>query len=400
MLLFEDIENIYKSQKDETRLPGDTVLRDRAKEIRVIPGFASIITGIRRCGKSTLMKQMIDPDNPEGYFNFEDTRASDFELRDFSRLEKIIGEKKSSTYFFDEIQTVRDWERYIRTALDRKKKLVITGSNASLLSPELGTKLTGRNLRYELFPFSFREFCRMKKVQPGNESLRNYLELGGFPEFLKLGEMSILRMLFDDIINRDVVVRHKIRNSKILKDIALRLVSDSANLVSLSKLAKDFEIKSKRSVLQYVSFLQDAYVLFIVPKFDYSPRKQLRNPRKVYSIDTGLIRANTIGFTKDFGRLLENAAFINLRRRFSSIYYFKVNRECDFVVAQFNKVLGVFQVCAEVNPENEKREIEGLAEAMDFFNLKKGSIITLNQEDDLRIGSKQVKLLPAWKWLD
>lgn len=399
MLFFEDIKDIYESQKEETRLTGDTVFRDAAEEIKIIPGFASIITGIRRCGKSTLLKQMIDPANPEGYFNFEDTRASDFELHDFKRLERIIGEEKSTIYFFDEIQTVRNWERYARTALDRKRKLVITGSNASLLSPELGAKLTGRNLRYELFPFSFREFCRMKKVQPGNKPLRNYLEFGGFPEFLKHGEFTILRTLFDDIINRDVVVRHKIRNSKILKDIALRLVSDSGNLVSLSKLAKEFEIKSKRSVHQYVSFLQDAYMLFMVPKFDYSPRKQLRNPRKIYSIDTGLIRANTIGFTRDFGRLLENAAFLNLRRRFSSIYYFKNNRECDFVAAQLNKVLSLYQVCAEIKPENEKREIEGLIEAMDFFKLKKGTIVTLNQEDDLRIRSRHIRLLPAWKWL-
>jgi predicted AAA+ superfamily ATPase len=140
-------------------------------------------------------------------------------------------------------------------------------------------------------------------------------------------------------------------------------------------------------------------MFFTVPLFSYSPKKQIRNPKKIYAVDTGLIRANTVSFTKDYGRMLENAVFIHLRRMFKAIYYFKLRRECDFVTVTLNKVNGVFQVCHEISNENEEREAAGLLEALDYFKLKRGTIITLNQEDELKIAGKIIKIIPAWKWM-
>jgi len=307
-----------------------------------------------------------------------------------------FGEKNH--YFFDEVQNATGWELFVRSLLDGKKHVVLTGSNASLLSRELGTRLTGRHLSYELFPFSYAEFLKLAGKKQGENSFRDYLQKGGFPEYLKNGKPEILQHLLNDILARDVSIRHKIRSLKTVKEMALFLLSNVGKEFTYNSLKKTFGLGSTNTAVSFVSFFEDAYLLFTVPKFDYSLKKQLVNPKKAYSIDNGLTSVNSASLSQDEGRLLENAVFLQLRRKHKDVYYFKKTGECDFVVREGRKVTSVVQACVEVTEENRKRELSGLVEAMRAFNLDTGTIVTLAQEDVVNEGGKKIFLKPAWKW--
>jgi len=283
--------------------------------------------------------------------------------------------------------------------LDRKKKFVITGSNAAMLSRELGTRLTGRHLNYELFPFSFREFLEFRKKKASLEAFGEYLQDGGFPEFLRFKKPSYLQGLFMDIIERDIIVRHGIRNSKALVSMALFLLSNTGKEFSYNSLKNAFSLGSANSAISFVSFLEDAYLLFTLPKFDYSFKKQTVNPKKIYSVDNGLSRANSVSFSDDAGRMLENSVFVELRRNTKDLYYFKKRGECDFLVKTKDGVEKAIQVCYELSEDNKKREIAGLAEAMEEFGLKSGLILTYGQEDHFTVGGKKILVQPVWKWM-
>lgn len=372
--------------------------RKKLQSLELTQKHIVIITGIRRCGKSTLMHQVSTQlGKAFSFFNFEDTRVVDFETSDFNKLDEIFG-KNATHYFFDEIQNVPNWEIYIRNLHDRGKTICITGSNASLLSKELGTRLTGRNIQLELFPFSFAEYVSFRKQHYSLETFNNYLKEGGFPDFLTSHNPEVLQQLFKDIVYRDIIVRHGIRNAKTFIDLALYLISNAAKEYSLNKLKNTFFIGSANSVGDYVQWLEDCYVIYSLPKFAWSLKKVAVNPKKVYVIDTGFAKANSLSFSEDVGRLFENAVFLQLRRRYKELYYFKEKGECDFVVKEFEKVTQVFQVCADLNPDNLKREMEGLMEAMRFFELKIGIIITLNEEEELFKDDFTIQVVPAYKW--
>lgn len=379
----------------------ETIEREKKSEIDLNVSFAIILSGIRRCGKSTLLRQLMKKIKHFYYFNFEDPRAVNFEVSDFQKLDEVFKEEigASDYYFFDEIQNVPQWELFIRLLLDNKKYVIITGSNASLLSKELGTRLTGRNLRYELFPFSYREFLKLNKEKQGIESFERYLTNGGFPEYLKVGKDNILQDLFSDIINRDIITRHKIRNAKIAKNLALYLISNIGKEFSYNNLKKMFELGSTNSVISLVSYFEDSYLLFTVPKFDYSFKKQIINPKKIYAIDTGLVKANSASLSVDNGRRLENMVFIALRNKFKEIFYFQENRECDFVIKDGTKITKAIQVCFELNENNKDRELGGMMEALKKFGLKEGLILTYNQEDKFLVEGKEILVIPVWKWM-
>ncbi|MDD3175616.1 MAG: ATP-binding protein [Candidatus Nanoarchaeia archaeon] len=399
MILESTLENVVLTQKDKFEKKENLIQREL--DINLQNKFAVIISGVRRCGKSTLMDLIAKKITKFNYINFEDPRISEFQLADFETLEKVF-EKingKSNHYFFDEIQLIDKWEFHVRRLLDENKYLVITGSNASLLSKELGTKLTGRNLRYELFPFSYSEFLNYKKLKKGLISFNEYLKKGGFPEFLLLEDAKILRNLVSDSLIRDIATRHKIKNIKELTEIAIYLISNVGKEVSYTSLTKMFNLGSTNTTSKYISYLEDAYLLFTINKFDYSLKKQIVNPKKVYAIDTGVIIHNSKTFTEDFGRLLENLVFIELKRRGKEIFYFKEKNECDFVTREGTKITSAIQVCYELTEQNKEREINGLVEALEKFNLKEGVILTLNQEQEFVVDSKKVKLIPVWKWL-
>ncbi|MBI5393498.1 ATP-binding protein [Candidatus Woesearchaeota archaeon] len=397
MLTKELLKDIVLSQKEEKENKESGVLREIHNKIDLDFNHIIIISGIRRSGKSTLLRQLMKKIKNAYYFNFEDYRSLNFELFDFQRLEEVFEEiyDKNSYYFFDEIQNVPEWERYIRTKFDQGKRCIISGSNALLLSKELGTKLTGRHLRYELFPFSYNEFLIYYNKKASVESFTEYFEYGGFPEFLRTKDKNVLQELLRDIIMKDVIIRYKIRESKIVEQLLLYLLTNCSKEFSYNELAKTFNIGSPTSVINYIFYFEDSYLLFTIPKFDYSLRKQLANPKKIYFIDHGLIRANTASFSSDNGRILENIVFLQLRKKYKEIYYYKGEHECDFLVREKGKLIEAIQVCYEINQENIKRELAGVKEAIQSLHIKEGKIITFNQEDTF----DNIKVMPVWKWL-
>ncbi|MCL2328739.1 MAG: ATP-binding protein [Bacteroidetes bacterium] len=395
------LQQVIDTQKKKTLRLNVGFEREVLPKMPALQSHALIVSGIRRCGKSTLLKQMIEADDSKKLFlSFEDPRLFNFELSDFELLDAIIENSKSETLFLDEIQVINGWELYIRQKLDEGFRVAVTGSNASLLSRELGTKLTGRHISKELFPFSYREFLGFKNLQAGEKSLQKYMEMGGFPEFLKTNNTDILSELFYDILNRDIIVRHGIRDARSLRNLAVYLVSNAGNLVTASKLQQPLSIKTAATVLEYFSFLEDTYLVNFMPKFSYSLKVQMVNPRKIYVIDPGIIKIASISFTENKGHLLENLIYWELRRQGKELYYFNENKsECDFVVMKNEKIEQVIQVCYELLPENREREINGLKEAMEFFKIDNGVIISFNQRDAFMLNSKRIEVLPAWEFL-
>ncbi len=401
MLPTETIERAVASQKDIFKREEKITERELAAKIKLQNKFAIIISGIRRCGKSTLMKSLAKKKKAFYYVSFEEPRLAGFELADFERLEEVFQKVygTSDYFFFDEIQLVEKWEFYVRKLLDQNKFVVITGSNASLLSRELGTKLTGRNLRYELFPFSYKEFLSFSNKKAGVDSFKEYLLEGGFPEYLLLKDQKILQNLLVDSLFRDIAIRHKVRNIKQLNELAIYLISNVSKEFSYTNLRKMFNLGSTNSVSKFISFLEESYLLFSISKFDYSLRKQIVNPKKIYVIDNGLIVQNSKTFSEDLGKLLENIIFLSLKSKQKEIFYFKENKECDFIVRTGSKVSEAYQVCYALDDFNREREMNGLIEALKRFNLKEGTILTFNQEDHFIIEQKKIIVKPAWKWL-
>ncbi|MBU0591043.1 ATP-binding protein [Candidatus Micrarchaeota archaeon] len=401
MILKETLKGIVKAQKEELSKIDYGTQREELSNIKLNMPFALVVSGIRRCGKSTLLRQVMKTTKNFYYFNFEDPRVANFEVEDFQKLNDIFSEEygQSNNYFFDEIQNIHKWELFVRTMLDKNKHFMITGSNASLLSKELGTRLTGRHLNHELFPFSYREFLLFTSKKAGTDSFGEYLENGGFPEYLLYKKSSILQELFNDIIMRDIIVRYKLRSTKEIKDIALYLITNAGAEFSYNNLAKTFNLGSTNSAVAFVSYLEDSYLLFTISKFDYSLKKQAVNPKKVYSIDNGLSSAISISFSSNKVRMLENHVFLDLRRTGKEIYYFKGEKECDFLIKEKNKITAAIQVCYELNEDNKEREVEGLIEALQKFDLSKGLILTYDQDDVLKLSGKTITIKPVWKWV-
>ncbi len=359
---------------------------------------AIVLSGIRRSGKSTLMKLLHHQKKTNAaYLHFDDPRLSDFEVADFYTLEEIWTDKQQFQY--DEIQQVKGWEKYVRHAVERKKQIYITGSNAQLLSKELGTLLTGRHLTFELFPFSYKEYLNFKKQKPCKTSFDGYFKAGGFPEALKYKMPTYHHELYNDIVQRDIAVRYRLRNLPDFNKVALHLINNLARPFTLSRMAKNYQIKSVKSVVDYTNMLVNAYLIYIIPRFTYSVKKQQNNPKKVYIVDHAFAKQNSTQLSDDFGRILENMVYMHLRHTHPEIYYFQEKNECDFVVVDKGKH-HLYQVCWQLDRHNKDREFNGLAEAMQFFNLKKAKLITYNEEDSYKIkGIGKVEIIPFWKWM-
>jgi len=396
-----EIEQIACKQKELLLTSESGLRREALDDLPHIDSHALIVSGIRRCGKSTLLHQYLEQQKEDFfYLHFEDIRLYNFQMKDFVLLDKIVEQSGQAILFFDEIQSVKGWELYVRQKLDQRFRVFITGSNASLLSRELGTKLTGRHITKELFPFSFSEFIAFKNITPSMESLEKYMYTGGFPEFVKNQNPETLKTLIDDILYRDIVVRYGIKDASSVKRLLSYLFFNAANLTSPSKLTDIAGVKSSTTVLEYFSYFETSYLISLLPKFSYSAKAQMLSPKKVYVSDTGLIRAGAILLSENYGYFLENMIFIHLRRQTKELYYFNENnRECDFVCLENGRVKNLLQVCWELNTDNEEREIKGLLNAMTFFNLTKGTIVTANQQDVIYIDGFEIEVAPAWKFL-
>ncbi|MDD2594929.1 MAG: ATP-binding protein [Bacteroidales bacterium] len=376
-----------------------------------------VISGVRRCGKSVLLQQIRDNFSKNDYFfNFDDDRLSSFNVDNFQQLYEIFVELygEQDTFFFDEIQNIDGWEHFVKRLYNSGKKVFVTGSNAKMLSRELGTLLTGCHLTYELFPFSFHEYARYNKQEAilanvaGTISkgktlalFSNYLKDGGFPMYLKSKETIILKTLYDNILYKDVLVRNQITNEKEVKELVFYLVSNIGKPCSYTSLTKVIGVKNPTTVKSYLDFIENTYLLFVLNCYDESVKTQLRNPKKVYFIDNAMVRHLGFHFSNEAGRLLENLVFLELRKRGGDIFYYSDNTgECDFVTRNGAKIDKAIQVCyAMESPDTKEREIKGLLNAMEHFDLQEGLIITNDQDEEIHKSSRLIKVKAAWKWL-
>ncbi len=373
--------------------------------------FVVIISGVRRCGKSTLLKQIIN-ENPGYYLNFDDDRLINFSVNDFQKLAEVFlelyGERKY--YYLDEIQNIKGWELFARRLREEEKKLYVTGSNATMLSKELGTRLTGRYLQITLYPFSFHEFIQYKKVPVHKldnftteekshlkAAFSQYITLGGFPEYLLTENVEYLRTLYNNIIYRDVLARYNITNDKSVKELMYQIASNTAKEFSYNSLKNTLRLGSSTTIKDYISYIENSYLLMQIPKFSYSTKSQIYANKKIFMIDTAMAILNGFRISGDMGRLLENMVCIQLKRNNHELFYFRNRFECDFITKKNNSYQAI-QVCYELNDNNRTREINGLVEAMDKLNLKKGEILTIDQEEELVQDDRQLKIVPAYKW--
>ncbi|UMX47947.1 MAG: ATP-binding protein [Candidatus Nealsonbacteria bacterium DGGOD1a] len=403
------LEEITRDQEEKFRQRDRGITRDIDFEKYLKTAQIVVISGTRRCGKSTLLRQFYDNFGSCHYLNFDDERLLDFEVGDFQNLMLAFGKiNDSKTILLDEIQNIGSWERFARRIYDEGYKIFITGSNAKLLSSELATHLTGRYFGLELFPFSFNEFLNFKKIDWKILNSRKRIEIlsafdaysqnGGFPEFLKSQDMEYLKKIYEDILYKDIIARFGIREVKSFRELANCVFSNFTQETSYNGLKNTLGFKSLVTVKNYVHYLQESYLAFEVFKYDFSLKKQYISNKKIFVIDNGLRNSVAFGFSEDRGRLLENLAFLELKRRGKEIYYFKDKKECDFLVKKKNKIIGAIQVAWRMDKNNQARELEGLWGAMEKFGLKEGIILTKDQEDENNERGK-VKIIPVWKWL-
>ncbi len=358
---------------------------------------ALVLTGVRRCGKSTLQAQLMRPRNAF-YCNFEDTRLFGLEPRDFSTLISVIEElaPKTGPVFLDEVQEVPEWQRLVRALLDQGYAVCLTGSNASLLGRDLGSKLTGRHLSFEVFPFDYAEYLAFTGSKSGAASLETFLSDGGFPGFLRERQPLLLQELFRDIVQRDIAQKYHLRETRHVMNLALFLLAHTGQPFSLQTLTKSLAIPTVGQTSRYLEYLHDAYLLFPLPKFSSSFKQRVVAPNKYYAIDNGIRVANSPQKTSDLGRRLENAVFLDLRQQTKDVTYAaeKDLWECDFVT----DALAV-QVCLDLNPTNLARELRGMKEALALPGKRKGVFVTLNQHDHVDVDGKLVPVIPAWEGL-
>lgn len=374
-----------------------------------------VISGIRRCGKSVLLQQIRAKQAEKDYFlNFDDDRLAKFSVDDFQELYEVFielfGEQK--TFYFDEIQNITGWELFVRRIYDRGCKVFVTGSNAKMLSRELGTHLTGRYCSHELYPFSFSEYLNYLAINIRQEDFystvgvanltkyfNQYLYTGGFPQYIKSKNEIYLNSLYESILYKDVMVRNKLTNEKEIIELVYFLASNVAKLSSYSSLARLIGLKHPVTIKNYIEHIENTYLIFQISKYDYSLKKQLANPKKTYFIDNAIVHKLGFNISDNYGRLLENLVFIELKRRAFEVFYHADKTECDFVIRHGNKITQAIQVCYTLNSETRSREIKGLIDALNIYNLNKGLIISTDKEEEIEIDGKEISIVPVWKWL-
>jgi len=377
---------------------------------------AVIVSGLRRVGKSTLLAQLAHRLGREQFYyvNFEDDRFLGFQADDATDLIAVLielfGERPN--YILDEIQNVPEWERFVRRLMDLGAKFYITGSNAALLSRELGTRLTGRYVPVELFPFSFAEFLRFQGYPAPDltrlttadaarlqQYLSEYLQAGGIPEPLKYPEMALQRVLYDDVLYRDIATRYRIDDVRALRELAYFLMSNPAAPVSYNKLKEQMRLGSVNTIKNYVEFLENSWLIFTVTLYDYSVKRQQIAPKKVYAIDTGL--ANAVGFTfsPNRGRLLENLVFLALRRQTRAIYYYRAadDYEVDFFLPETRQLIQVTQSLAA--PAVRQREVRALTAAMQALGIDHAVILTDAGADPVTLDGATIEIRAVAQWL-
>jgi predicted AAA+ superfamily ATPase len=407
----------------------------RRLQIETVRGKATICIGVRRSGKSTYLFQVIQRLIEGGvsqqnilYLNFFDDRLHNLRQENLGLITEayysIYPKKKNSETiycFFDEIQSVPGWEPFVdRMMRTEKCDIYITGSSAKMLSKEIATQMRGRALSWEIFPFSFREFLDYKGIEKENslstkkrliiqKAFEEYWETGGFPVVLGLSRhlrIKIHQEYCHTILFRDLVDRHDISHPKAVTDLAHRLVDNTASLYSGNNLTgylKSLGHKvPKSAVSDYLEWFEDAYFLFTVQIFDSSAARRGSNPKRIYCIDHAMVTSVASGILVNSGHLLENLVFTALRRLYPKIHYYKTKtgREVDFIVSTSNKMRILIQACESLaEPQTRKREIAALSEAMAELGLKTGTIVTRNDDEQIKTDVGTIDIIPAWQFL-
>ena len=420
MKSFDSIRTLLIEQREELLHKDLGVERTKLADITTYKNtpFPLVISGLRRAGKSTLLAQLAHkfyPDNEYFYVNFEDERFLNFTVSDFAKLHELLielfGDKK--IFLLDEIQNIEGWERFVNRMITAGYKFYITGSNASLLSKELGTKLTGRYIPVELFPFSFEEYLHFKNIPLPDIShlttvekggLKNafwdYLKKGGIAQALQYPQVPIHKTLYDDILSRDIGARYKLTDTKPLRELTFYLLSNIAALVSYNKMKELLQLGSVNTVSSYIEYLGTSWLLFVINRYAYSVKKQQIANKKVYCVDTGLVKSVAFSFSEDRGKFLENAVFLRLRRLHEGdLYYYKSekDKEVDFYLPKQKTFIQVSQSIAE--RATRKREVQALLEAIKEVKGSTGFIITEDEKETLSIDDATISVVPIYKWL-
>jgi predicted AAA+ superfamily ATPase len=403
-------------------------LTRRRVKLPWLPRKVDAIVGMRRSGKTWLMfqrmRELVEAGTPREdllYINFEDERLGEVTAAHLSKIVEAhyrrnpAGRSRPGAMFFDEIQLVTGWERFVRRLVDTETThICVTGSSAKLLSREIATSLRGRSLTTELFPFSFIETLSYRgvKAEPRppaqvrsviEHAADEYLRRGGFPEIQTLDEPTRVRVLQDYLdvaILRDLIERHAISNPVVLRRFVRQLMSAPAGLFSVHKLYDDLKSQglavSKESLHAWLDHIQDAFVFFSIPLHTNSERVRQTNPRKVYAVDPGLVTACARRGSADTGQLLETAVFVELRRESPELSYLRTKSgyEVDFVTPS-----GLVQACASIaDPATREREVRALREAMADFGHEHATIVTLATEEEIRVAEGTIRVVPMWRW--
>ncbi|ACJ17379.1 hypothetical protein TON_1888 [Thermococcus onnurineus NA1] len=399
-----------------------------SEDIRI--NKAITIIGPRRAGKTFYILQKFSKLRKAGkaavFFPLDDDRIYPPTPDDLSTLVRVFYElfpdADEKYLFLDEIQNVPNWELFVKRVMERDGfRVYLTGSSSKLLSREIATALRGRTLTFEMLPFSFREFLRAKGIEVGRylstreeavvkTLLREYLEFGGFPEVVLIEDTYLKRKTLSEYVDvmlyRDVVERHGVKNLKAVRLFLKLLITSFAKEFSVNRTARYMKgigvDVSKNTLYSYFDYFEEAYVIFPLKKFSYNLREVEKSLPKVYVVDTGLINAYSLRFGETIGRLIENAVFLELRRREKELYYFKDERgrEVDFLVKDGKDISELIQVSYSLEaPETFEREISALVNASEKLDCENLTIINWNRDDILEVGGKKVRLIPLWKFL-
>lgn len=391
--------------------------------------FITAIVGPRRAGKTSLMLYAADELIRSGkavrrdflFLDFEDYRLQGFEARDIDRLLTVFHHltgRYPKYLLFDEIQRLPAWSRVLRTLHNQKRyRIVVTGSNSELLGREIATELRGRYLDILMLPFSFREYLVFHAIPfdavsahtPARgrslKAFESYLREGGFPEVVAAGDPIVKRQLlqsyYTTIFYKDILERYAVKARHILDQMmkyALDTYSGLFSVSSFEKMLKSAGLSgSKRTIANYLHYLEEAFFLVLAEKFSYSPRTRAMNPKKAYLIDQGFAGLGVL-FSENRGRLLENMVALELYRRKKEFFFHKERNECDFIVKEGTKPSQAIQVCWELTPQNETRELKGLLEAREMWKVKDLLVLTYNQEAERSVAGLKIYVSPTWKW--
>lgn len=338
---------IFEQQEYCKNIAQDTVPRDIEEEWLTTTEIL-IITGIRRCGKSVLLQQMRSKlPEQDFFFNFDDERLVNFTVADFQTLQECFFELfgEQHTYYFDEIQNVKGWETFVRRLYNEGNKVIVTGSNARMLSRELGTHLTGRYIAVEIFPFSFQEYLQLAKVQLEAKDFyltskraillghfKEYLEKGGFPKYLQSSSTRYLSSLYDSIIFRDVMARNGLTNDKEMQELIFYLASNVTKRITYTSLGKIVGIRHSETVKNYLEYIEQTYMIFQLMKYSPSVKVQMLNPKKIYFIDNAIVSRIGFNATDNMGVKLENMVFVELKRRGHDVFIMQIRRSATLLL--------------------------------------------------------------------